>query len=120
MRILSRTIFFALVLALAAASGGCAALRKLHRSRGDRKKAPPVEAPARPLLVGTITLVNEDAHFVLIDVGFSSVPRTGMALKSMSGGVETGVVTVGDVRKRPFAVADIVSGAPKRGDQVFQ
>ena len=102
-------------------TGGCAALKKMHLPGRHQKKPKTAETvPAKPQLVGTITLVNEDTHFVLIDVGFSSVPRSGTALKAMSGGVETGVVTVGEVRRRPFAVADIVSGAPKRGDQVFQ
>jgi hypothetical protein len=95
-------------------------LKKIHWPGGNRNKPPRAEAVVKPQFAGTIVLVNEDEHFVLIDVGFSSVPRSGTALKAISGGVETGVVTVGEVRKRPFAVADIVSGAPKRGDRVFQ
>ena len=70
--------------------------------------------------VGTITLVNEDAHFVLIDVGMAAAPTLGTALKSFSGGSASGVVTVGDVSRRPFVVADIVQGAPLKGDVVFQ
>lgn len=85
-----------------------------------RAKRPPQAAVVRPQFVGTITLVNEAAHFVLIDVGNSSVPPAGTALKATSGEIETGVVIVGDVRKRPFAVADIVRGAPKKGDRLFQ
>jgi hypothetical protein len=120
MRILSQSIFLALVLALAGVTGGCSILKKIHLPGRHAKKEKPAAGPPKPQFAGTITLVNEDAHFVLIDVGTSSVPRSGTALKSMSGGVETGVLAVGDVRRRPFAVADIVSGAPKRGDQVFQ
>ena len=119
MRILTRSIFLASLLAFAVVTSGCAALKKLLPG-GHGKKPPRAEAVAKPQFAGTIVLVNEEDHFVLIDVGFSSVPRSGTALKSISGGVETGVVTVGEVRKRPFAVADIVSGAPKRGDRVFQ
>jgi hypothetical protein len=119
MRIFSQSILLALAVALAGATGGCASLKKMHLPWRHPKKPKPAE-PAKPQMVGTITLVNEDAHFVLIDVGNSSVPRGGTALKAMSAGVETGVVAVSEVRKRPFAVADIVSGTPKRGDQVFQ
>jgi hypothetical protein len=30
------------------------------------------------------------------------------------------VLTVGSVRRPPFVVADIVKGAPQKGDDVFQ
>jgi hypothetical protein len=120
MQIFSRAISCALAVSLAVTMGGCAILKKLHLPGRHRKKPPRAEAVAKPQLVGTITLVNQDTRFVLIDLGSAAVPRAGTALKAMSGGVETGVVTVGEIRKRPFAVADIVSGTPKRGDQVFQ
>jgi hypothetical protein len=99
---------------------GCAAFKKLHLPAHRPAQPAATPAPVKPQVVGTITLVNEDAHFVLIDVGASGVPRSGTALKAMSGGAETGVVTVGEVRRRPFVVADIVRGAPRKGDRVFQ
>ena len=117
MRFFLRSVFLALAFALAFSSGGCTVLKKLHRHKKTPAATP---APTGPQLVGTITLVNSETHFVLIDVGFSSVPRVGTALKAMRGSVETGVVTVGEVRKRPFAIADIVQGDPRSGDQVFQ
>jgi hypothetical protein len=86
----------------------------------DAKKHASATPAPRPLFVGTITLVNETSRFVLIDVGDSVVPAQGMALKSIANGVETGVVAVGDVKRRPFAIADIVSGSPKKGDAVYQ
>jgi hypothetical protein len=107
------------ILALSLFCGGCATLKKI-RLPWSREKPAPQPTAVRPHYVGTITLVNEDARFVLIDAGNSSVPPAGTALKTMSGETETGVVMVGDVRKRPFAVADIVRGTPKKGDGVFQ
>ena len=107
------------VLALGLFCGGCATLKKI-RFPWSREKRAPEAAAIRPHYVGTITLVNEDARFVLIDAGNFSVPPAGTALKTMSGESETGVVMVGEVRKRPFAVADIVRGTPRKGDRVFQ
>ena len=121
MRSSRQYLFLPGVLALALSLGGCAILKKIHLP--GHRHAPKTLAtspPALPQFVGTITLVNETDHFVLIDVGQSSVPREGTALKAMADGVETGVVTVGDVRRRPFAIADIVRGEPKNGNQVFQ
>ena len=83
------------------------------------KKAIRVTAP-KPLFVGTITLVNEDGHFVLIDSGMSPGPMPGAVLKSRTSAGASGDVKAGDVRRRPFAIADVVKGTPRVGDQVFQ
>lgn len=78
-------------------------------------------APADPhRRVGTITLVNEEARFVLIDGGVLPPASAGAALKCFSNGTETGVLTVSPERKPPFIIADIVKGAPHRGDEVFE
>jgi hypothetical protein len=65
-------------------------------------------------------LVNEADQFVLIDTATAPAPEAGTALKTFTGEVESGVVTVGSVSRRPFVVADIVSGAPRKGDAVFE
>jgi hypothetical protein len=115
-----RSVCFPLLCALACSFCGCATLKKIPFP-WRKKPKPAVPQAVRPQLIGTIVLVNEDARFVLIDVGnASALPRSGTALKSMSGDSETGVVTVGDVRRRPFAVADIVRGEPKKGDRLFE
>ncbi len=95
---------------------GCAWRNRKAREREARRIA---EATA-PQLVGTIALVNEDGHFVLIDNGSRPTPPTGAALKTFTGGAESAVLTVGLVRRPPFVVADIVKGIPKKGDDVFQ
>ena len=91
---------------------GCTLLRR-------RPKAKPA-TPAAPLLIGTITLVNADGHFVLIDSGMNPSPPPGAGLKSRAADGESGELKAGAIRRRPFAIADIVKGTPRVGDQVFQ
>jgi hypothetical protein len=114
---------FAIRLLLAAGlwtGAGCATMKKLHFLPQQTSK-PEEKAPApTPRRVGTVTLVNEADHFVLIDTATAPAPETGTALKTFTGDVESGVVTVGSVARRPFVVADIVSGAPRKGDAVFE
>ena len=85
-----------------------------------RKPRPALAARVVPQRVGTITLVNEAEHFVLIDTGVAAVPPIGTALKCFTGEASSGVVAVGNVYRRPFVVADIVQGSPKKGDGAFQ
>ncbi len=76
--------------------------------------------PAGPRLVGTIAVVNEPLKFVLVDVGSLYVPTVGKALKCFSSGTESGVLAVTPERTGPFISADIVKGAPQKGDQVYE
>ena len=98
---------------LAVHVAGCGLLR-------PHPKKPKQRPAAKPLLVGTITLVNDDGHFVLIDSGASPGPMPGAVLKSRTAAGESGELKAGDVRRRPFAIADVVKGTPRVGDQVFQ
>jgi hypothetical protein len=68
--------------------------------------------------VGTVASVNEELHFVLVDVGSLYTPPAGTALKCFSSGAETGIIAVSPERERPFIVGDIVKGEPKVGDEV--
>jgi len=91
------------------------------QSRARTKQREPRVAPAVvPRLIGTVALVNEEGGFVLVDSGAHATPQPGTALKTFTGEVESGVLAAGDVRRRPFVIADIVRGEPKRGDRVFQ
>jgi hypothetical protein len=83
-----------------------------------KKKA--ADIPPSHRLVGTIMVVNAEQHFVLIDTESSFPAAVGTALKSFSNGTETGVLTVSPEVKPPFMIADIVSGTPQKGDQVFE
>jgi hypothetical protein len=97
--------------------GGCGwgPFRAKERKAQDGSQKTPA-----PHMVGTITLVNEEERFVLIDNGSQPPPPSGAALKAFTSGTESAVLSVGSVRRRPFVIADIVKGAPKKGDEVFQ
>ena len=111
-----RAVLFA---AMIFAGSGCATLKKMKvLPRRETKRATAVHPV--PQRIGTIALVNPSEKFVLIDTGLAPVPSVGTALKSFTGETESGVVTVGNVNRRPFVVADIVQGTPVKGDAVFQ
>lgn len=76
--------------------------------------------PVVPILVGIITLVDEEGRFVLIDGGISPNPAPGAVLKSRPVSGEAAELKAVAIRKRPFAIADVVKGTPQVGDQVFQ
>ena len=106
-----------LLLVLALGLPGCA-----HHGQ----KRPPKAQAARPsktvpVMVGTVSLVNEEQKFVMIDSGSGASPTPGVGLK-IEGPVGATPVELlaGDVHHRPFTVADIVSGVPKVGDKVFE
>ena len=108
--------FFLQIVALGMAAvlvlPGCA-----WRKHAAHRKHPD-EPPAGPRRVGTVAVVKEDLHFVLVDVGSLSRPEPGTALKCFSGGTETGILAVSAEEKRGFIAADIVKGEPKVGDEV--
>jgi hypothetical protein len=70
--------------------------------------------------VGTVLLVNAEAGFVLIDSQGRGLPERGAALKYLHEGADAGVLTVSGERQGSHVIADIVTGTPKKGDQVFQ
>lgn len=107
----SRALLCALVLC-ALGSPGCALLH--------RKPKPTKPAPPSALAVGTVTLVNEEGKFVLVDNGALPVPPVGGVLKCYpaSATEPSAELVTTDVRKRPFTIADIREGVPHKGDRV--
>lgn len=96
----------------------CLLCMVLATACAHRQKRP---QPVQHVLIGTIAAVNEADGFVLIDTGSSfGIPMKGQALKSFSDGRESGVLTVSPEHKPPFLIADIVTGTPQKGDQVYQ
>jgi hypothetical protein len=75
---------------------------------------------AHPQRVGVIALVNAESGFVVIDTGTLPVPASGTALRVFGDGVETAVLAVGDISRRPMVVAEVVKGLPRKGDVVFR
>jgi len=102
------------------AAASCATMKKLHLLPQHTSKAESKAPAPMPRRVGTVTLVNDADQFVLIDTAMAPAPAAGTALKTFTGEVESGVVTVGSVSRRPLVVADIVSGTPRKGDAVFE
>lgn len=92
----------------------------LAGSCAGRQKRNVHSPAATPRMVGRVAVVNAASGFVLVDVGSLYTPDAGSALKCFSGGEESAVLTVTPERKRPFITADIVSGAPRIGDHVFE
>jgi hypothetical protein len=82
---------------------------------------PKVKQPeAVPKLVGIVALLNQEGGFVLVESNFSGELAPGTALKCFRDGVESAIIAVGKERRRPYVTADIVTGEPQKGDQVFE
>ncbi|MEO8043600.1 MAG: hypothetical protein ABI674_01730 [Spartobacteria bacterium] len=94
------------------ALSGCAAARP---------KAPSPTAALKPRVVGEVVVVDEEKHFVLIDLQSNLyVPAPGTALSTRNTGGETAHLKASPEQKRPFIAADIVDGEPAVGDQVMK
>lgn len=108
-----------LCIALTAGTTGCKSMPTLFKPK-KKKEDVRVERATVPERVGEIVLLNEEAKFALVDLDAGNAPPAGTALKVMRQGVEVGVLALGDIRRRPFFVADIVKGEPKKGDLVYR
>ncbi len=100
-----------LLLTIAALASGCALFKKHPKPRA---------ASAVPRLVGTVAIVDENQHFVLIDTDYSRILESGLVLTTYTGEIVSGTLRLSPERRRPFFAADIVSGDPKKGDRVVQ
>lgn len=98
-----------LMLVVSLGSTGC-------RQFGDKKERAAIAASALP--IGTITLINTEENYVLIDGGSLPAPEEGAMLKSYLHGSQTAELQATSVRRRPFIIADIKNGQPHIGDRV--
>jgi hypothetical protein len=96
---------------------GCGSLATRKKNKPPR--AQPVH-PERPVSLGHIILVNEDAQFVLVDASDRGLPAERAEVRVMRKTTEIARLRVTEARKRPLFVADILSGEPAKGDEVFQ
>lgn len=106
-----------LVLVALLALPGCTTLKKMWPFKPPPRGERVHPAPER---VGVIVLVNEEQRFVLIDTTTGVVPGAGTALKAFRHEAEVAVLHAGEVQRRPFVIADFVTGQPARGDVVFR
>src|SRR5438067_233000 len=91
---------------------GCALLRKQKEKRRAAEEKRLAALPKVPQLVGTITLVNAEGGFALIDTGSAPSPPVGAVITSRTAGADSGELRVTAVRRHPFVIADIVKGKP--------
>lgn len=78
--------------------------------------------PPRPqsIQLGRVALVDEAQHFALIETATVQAPAVGTVLRVYSGNAVAAEMRATAVRRRPFLVADLVSGQPGKGDVVMQ
>jgi hypothetical protein len=78
-------------------------------------------AVSEPSVVGEIAVVDEEKHFVLVDLDSNLyVPTPGTPLRSTNGKGEITHLKASPEQKRPFVAADIIDGDPAVGDQVVR
>jgi hypothetical protein len=99
---------------------GCAFWKMHKEKRRAAEQARLREKQTAPQLIGTVALVNEGDGFVLINNENLPSPPLGTVVKTRVAGLDSAELRLTEIRRRPFIIADIVKGAPKKGDQVFQ
>jgi hypothetical protein len=110
---------FLLIAVLAAALfPGCSLLEKF---RGKSGKAPerPVKRTRQVQLIGAVVMVNEEGKFVLIDNGSNPSPGMGATVQCRMPDGTSAELRVTEIRKRPFVIADVISGVPQKNAQVY-
>ncbi|MDD5349970.1 MAG: hypothetical protein PHQ12_07150 [Chthoniobacteraceae bacterium] len=102
---------------LLAAAVCCIGLAACATHRPSVPEAP-IKAPApAPVAIGTISLVNEDAHFVLVRTADTPAPGTLLQARSKDN-AETAQLKVTPEQTRPFIIADVMKGKPHVGEVV--
>ena len=95
---------------------GCALFS--HAPHAKKAKTARAE-PVIHRLVGTISMVNEQDHFVLVNVGtVIQPPASGSALRCVRSGSNVGTVVATKDQNPPFIIANIRDGSPRQGDLV--
>ena len=112
-----RSQFLLVALLSVALFPGCALLKKF-RGRGPRKEAP-TQRTRSVQLIGKVTLVNTEANFVLIDNGQNPSPGLGVVVQCRMPDGAVAELQVTEIRKRPFVIADVLSGVPQKDAPVF-
>jgi hypothetical protein len=78
-------------------------------------------AVGEPRVVGEVAVVDEEKHFVLVDLdSHLYVPAPGTALRVTNAKGEIAHLKTSPEQKRPFVAADIIDGDPAVGDEVVR
>lgn len=109
------------ILVLGAMQAGLCGCGLLLRKRAARAaagaRAPDSATEVLPRL-GIIESVRSGGRFVMINLGTAPLPAPGTRLQFFHEAAPAGELLVGGHQKRPFVIADIVSGEPQVGDAV--
>lgn len=106
---------FSVLVALSGAS-----CKTTEEKKSNPAAAPLADAPSVRIPVGTLHVVRREGDFVLIRSTRFLVIEPGTDLFAYgNGGNETARLRVSPARKGQFVTADILSGEPAAGDQVF-
>ena len=108
--------FFCLTALGILATAGCA-------TRAQSKPQPRAAAATapKPRTVGEIAIVDEEKHFVLIDLQSNLyVPAAGVELRALGANGAISRLKASPEQNRPFIAADIVEGEPAVGDEVVK
>lgn len=110
MRLHGKMVRWMLILFCLTAGMGC---------RLFEKKSTPQPVVQSQRFLGTLSMVNEAGGFVLVDFGGFAAPEPDAELQVRRDGREVARLRAGRQVRRPFAAADILSGTPGVGDDVW-
>ena len=113
-----RRVRFAAGCCLLLAGAGC-----VHRS-SNRHAASLANVPSEAAirLLGNIHVIGTGGHFVLVEASVAAAAAglaDGQTLVCRAAGADTATLRVSHERRPPFVVADVDSGTPQIGDEVF-
>lgn len=114
----SRGGMFLLLLLAVVLLPGCSVLQKLRKREGPLKDTP-TQGTRQVQMIGRVVLVNADEKFVLIDNGQNPSPGVGASVQCQMPDGTAADLKVTEIRKRPYVIADVVSGTPEKGAPVF-
>ena len=97
----------------------CTSVESRRKPSGQRVSVKKQQSETWVPQLGRVTLVDEPAQFVLLDIGTAPAPSSGTTLRSYSTQGPTAELEVSRFQKRPFLIADIRNGHPQLGDRVF-
>lgn len=84
------------------------------------RKPPPPSAPAQPLSPrARVYFVNIPARLVVLEVPSATDLPVGLVLSGLSQGRVSSTVRVAPERRPPFAVAEILTGDPQHGENLY-
>ena len=96
----------------------CATNRAGKKGEQAEAAEPAPVQPPKVHFVGTISMVNEELGFVLIDSPEALAAGTKLKAFAPQDFRETGTLTVNPEQSWPFFTAEITGGEPHPGDRV--